>query len=173
MDTDHTLSLLQAGGLVLPPHDPIHDSVGSGAPSLPKYNALADPEGAEALCRELAARLRGHHINVILIWEDPEDVALGHIVGRELNVPTVRAFNADGLVARVGDLPPSPSVLLLTDAFRDALHLRALAALVAQQGGEVAAMAALVDTPVMAEAESTLGGASVSLVSYAYEPQEL
>ena len=46
-----------------------------------KYNGLADPSGAEDLARALAERLRSLDISAVVVWEDPEDVVLGHVPG--------------------------------------------------------------------------------------------
>ncbi len=131
---------------------------------VPKYNGLVDPPGAEDLGRRLAEQARALAPTVVLLWEDPEDVVLGHIVARELGVPAARGYNADGLVGLVGSLPAAGRVLLLADAFRDPTAVRALRALVHQQGGEVAGTAVLLDTDALAAVVDEAGPV-VSLAS--------
>src|SRR5438876_10409934 len=70
-----------------------------------KYSGLLDPSGAEALAGALAQRLASNGATLVLVWEDVEDVVLGHVVGRQLGVPVLRTFNADGLVGHAGPRP--------------------------------------------------------------------
>lgn len=107
-----------------------------------KYNSGLDPAGAEQLGMALSKQLEAHG-EVVLVWQDPEDLVLGHIVARELGVTVARAFDADGLIEFVGRFPQHAAVVILADMFRDETVLRALDALVAQRGGHVSAYAAL------------------------------
>ncbi|MBI2756244.1 MAG: hypothetical protein HYX52_06000 [Chloroflexi bacterium] len=121
---------------------------------LPKYNALADPPGAEELGRLLAEGIRPLGATIAVVWDDVGDAVLGYVVGRELGVPVVRCYNAEGLVGFVGPLPAASRAVLVADAFRDVADVRAMRALVAQQGGTVVAAAALMATEVLAEIPS-------------------
>lgn len=112
-----------------------------------KYNGLADPLGAEELAQRLAALVRGLAPTAILVWQDPEDVLLGYVVGRELSVPVIRAYDAEGLVGHSAGLPDDPRVVLIGDAVRDSSVVRAVRALTEQRGGSLAATAVLVETP--------------------------
>jgi len=134
-----------------------------------KYSGLADPDGAEELGRALAERIRALAPAAIVIWEEPEDVVLGHVVGRELGLPVVRAFDADGLVGHSAGLPAAPKVVLVTDVVRDGRVVRAAQALAEQQGGALVGTAVLIDTPVLREA-GTAAGTIVALVRAADEP---
>src|SRR5215211_4703797 len=96
----------------------------AGEDWIPKYNGLAHPPGAEELGRLLAERSRDAGATVVAVWEDPEDVVLGHIVGRELGLPVVRTYDADGLVGTGGPLAAEPRILLVADAIRDARVVR-------------------------------------------------
>ena len=135
-----------------------------------KYSGLADPPGAEELGRELAGRIRDLAPAAIVIWEEPEDVVLGHVVGRELGLPVVRAFDADGLVGHSAGLPDAPRVVLVTDAVRDGRVVRAAQALAQQQGGGLIGTAVLIGTAALRETGSAAGEV-VSLVRAA-EPEE-
>jgi adenine/guanine phosphoribosyltransferase-like PRPP-binding protein len=114
--------------------------------SATKYNGLADPAGAEELAGRLAGLVRDLEPTVILVWEDPEDVLLGHVVGRELSLPVVRAYNAEGLVGHSAGMPDHPQVVRVADAVRDATVVRAARALAEQQGGALAGVAVLLET---------------------------
>ena len=114
------------------------------------YNPALDPAGAERLATALAAEIGGVELDVVLVWEDAEELVLAHILAREFGVAVVRAYDFDGLVRYVGSFPEHPRVVLLADSFQDASTLRALNSLVAQQDGVVVATAALVPTPLLA-----------------------
>lgn len=134
-----------------------------------KYNGLADPAGAEELAQRLAALVRGLAPTAILIWQDPEDVLLGYVVGRELSVPVIRAYDEEGLVGHSAGLPDEPRVVLIGDAVRDSTVVRAVRALTQQRGGSLAATAVLVETPEL-RAVANEAGLILSLVRIADVP---
>ena len=153
VDTARVWRLLARGGLVGPQPEATSSEAGRpGSVALAKYNGLADPAGTEQLGRWLAERVQPFSPSLVLLWEDPEDIALGHVVARELGVRAVRGYNAEGLVELADPLPRGSRVLVLADAFRDAGLVRAMRAIVEQHGGTVAAIAVLVDTDVLATA---------------------
>jgi adenine/guanine phosphoribosyltransferase-like PRPP-binding protein len=131
-----------------------------------KYNGLVDPPGAEELAQRLAALVRDLAPTAIVIWHDPEDVLLGHVVGRELSVPVIRARDAEGLVGHSAGLPDEPRVVLIGDAVRDSTVVRAVRALIEQRGGSLAATAVLVETPEL-RAVANEAGVILSLVRVA------
>lgn len=132
---------LAAGGLP-------RDHAAAGDPRLPKYNGLLDPRGAEALGTALAEQLKRGSASVVLVWEDVEDLILGFVVGRQLGVPVLRTFNADGLVGHSGPLPPGSRGLLVTDALRGPGAPRAIQALLESVEGTLVGTVALVDADV-------------------------
>lgn len=136
-----------------------------------KYNGLADPAGAEVLARRLVPLVGELGPTAILVWEDPEDVLLGHVVGRELSLPVVRAFDADGLVGHSAGLPDRPRAVLVADAIRDATVVRAARGLVQQGGGSLAGTVVLVETPELRAAAGDAGRVR-SLVRVADEGEE-
>ena len=134
-------ALMAAGGL-----DPDELANGTPAAVVPKYNGLLDARGVEQLGAELARRLADHGPELVLVWQDVEDVLLAHIVARELGVGVVRAYDADGRVAYTGTFPAAARVAIVTDLVRDDTAVRALRQLVAQQSGEVVGIGTLVAT---------------------------
>ena len=92
---------------------------------------------------------------VVLIWERPEDVALAHVVGRELGLPVVRAYDADGLVGHGPGIEPGSRLLLVADAIRDGYVVRAAHALAGQLRGRLVGTAVLIDTPALARSPPT------------------
>ena len=142
MDDTRTAELIERGGGGVSADGPW------GGP--PKYNGLADPAGAEDLARALAERLRALDITAVVVWEDPEDVVLGHVIGRELGLPVVRAYDADGLIGHSSGLPEHPRVALVTDAVRDQRVVLAARALAERDGGRLVATAVLVTTAELA-----------------------
>lgn len=139
MDEARVAALLARGGGGTGEDEP------AGRP--PKYNGLTDPAGVEELGRLLVDRLRAVAPTTIVVWEDPEDVVLGHVVARELGLPVVRAWDADGLVGHSAGLPETPRVVLVADAIRDARVVRAARAVTDREGGSLVATAVLVGTP--------------------------
>ena len=152
MDDARTAELIERGGGGVSADGP------GGGPA--KYNGLADPSGAEDLARALAERLRSLDISAVVVWEDPEDVVLGHVIGRELGLPVVRAYDADGLIGHSSGLPEHPRVALVTDAVRDQRVVLAARALAERDGGRLVATAVLVTT---AELEG-VGGEAGSVI---------
>jgi len=155
-DSGEVPALLEAGGLSWT--QPAADGGPVDPTGLSKYSALSDPDGAERLGLAVAERVRGRGANVVVIWEEPEDAVLAHIVARELGVRTVRTWNEEGLVGHAGTLPDTPRALLLADAFRDVEPLLAMKAFVEQQGGSVVAAGVLVTTGAEDEAGLELVG---------------
>lgn len=109
-----------------------------------KYSGLVDPAGAEHLGRELAARLASVRPDVLLVWQDVEDVVLGYVVARALDVAMIRAYDAEGIVACSGEIPRQARAVAVTDAVRDPTVMRALRSVVERSGGELVAIGTLV-----------------------------
>jgi len=134
-------ALLAEGGLTLPaPGD------GEAGP-LPKYSGSRDPAGAERLGAALAeavAAVGTPRPDLVVVWQDPEDLVLGHVVARELGTAVVRFVDLDGLVGHEGSLPRNASAVVVTDAVRDPAVVRAIAAVLDRAGGSVVAVAGLV-----------------------------
>lgn len=119
--------------------------VGMSGQATMKYNGMLDPAGAEELVRALAQGARHLNPNLVIIWEEVEDVVLAHILARELSVNVVRAFDDDGLVGFMGSFPQGARALLVTDLVRSESPLRAVEELVSQQGGQMVGLAVLVE----------------------------
>ncbi len=166
MVTEKIWQLLERGGLAR------SSEAGAGGEEaatlrtarVPKYDGLADPTGAEELGRLLADRVREFKPTAVLLWEDPQDIVLGHVVARELGVHAVRSYNEEGLAQLVGVLPPKSRVVLLADAFREPGFVRAMSGVVEQHDGAVVGTAVLADTEALSDA-SEAAGPVVSLVT--------
>lgn len=113
-----------------------------------KYSGLADPAGAELLGRELARRLAPVRPDVLLVWQDVEDVVLGYVVARALDVSMIRAYDAEGIVACSGEIRQEARAIAVTDAVRDPTVMRALRSVVERSGGELVAVGTLVASPL-------------------------
>jgi adenine/guanine phosphoribosyltransferase-like PRPP-binding protein len=131
---------------------------------LAKFDPFGDPAATDLLGRELAGKLRDQNANVVCVWEEPEDMVLGHILGLALGVRWMRCVNADGLVALVGSMPAAPRCAIVTDAVRATEPILAMRNVVEVHGGKVVVIAALLSTK---ELESLADGvvATVSLTS--------
>jgi len=149
VDSREIWKLLKQGG-ARPP-----SGVGpTGAASAFKYNAFCDPAGAEKLGKALAALTRGVAPTLVVVWEEVEDVVLGHIVARELGVPLIRIYNAEGLAASSSPIPDGAAGLLVSDVLRDTRPVRAAEALLVRAGGRLLAVAVLVSSDSMASIPS-------------------
>ena len=135
------VELLSRGGLIVPAGEP--EAPAGISMTLPTYNALQDPRSSEQLGRELAEELRRYDPEALLIWQAPHDIVLGFVVARELGIATIRSYDLEGLVGYDGAFGEGERLALVADAFREAEPVRAMCALVRQQGREVVAAGAL------------------------------
>src|SRR5881275_3142805 len=119
MEEADVWAALERGGAVQRGH--FAEGAGHTDLRLGKYNGLLDPAGAEALAGALAEPLADSGATLVVVWEDVEDVVLGHVVARRLGVPVLRTFNADGLVGHSGPLPSGVRAILVADSLRDPL----------------------------------------------------
>jgi hypothetical protein len=122
-----------------------------------KYSGLSDPAGAEQLGQALGSRLARTRPDVLLVWEDVEDVVLGYVVARVLGVTVVRTYDAEGIVACSGEIGRGARAVAVTDSVRDPTVMRALRSVVERSGGELVAIGTLVG--------STLAPSDVEVVT--------
>lgn len=155
MDTSDIAALLASGGVSAAYLDPAakgpakDDAIDWG----PGYNGMFDPSATETLGRAVARALAPYHPTSVLVWENPPDLILAHVVARELSATVVRAFDTDGLVDFTGTFPDDARVVLLADVFRSQRIVEALAALARQQHGTPVAIAQLFTVPGAADVE--------------------
>jgi hypothetical protein len=155
VDPSDVAALLASGGVPAVYLDPgaadaaSEDAVDRGA----GYNGMLDPRATETLGRMAAEALAPYRPTSVLVWENPPDLILAHVVARELSATVVRAFDADGLLHFSGTFPEGARAVLLADVFRDPLVVEALAALVRRQGGTPVVIAQLFARPGAAGVE--------------------
>ena len=135
---------------------------------LPKYDPFSDPGATDRLGRELAGRLAGLGANVISVWEEPEDMVLGHVLGLSMGIGWIRCVNADGLVAMIGSMPAAPRCVIVSDAVRATEPITAIRNLARVHGGEVIAIAVLLWTTEL----DGLADGKVATVSLAGTPAQ-
>lgn len=120
----------------------------SGA-RIPSFSALLDPEATEELGALLADRLREYQPTQVMTW-DLNDEALAFVVARELGITGVRAFDDMGIARVEGPaLGPEGRTAIISTAIRVASNARAMKALAEHDGGQLVALAVLVDTPAL------------------------
>ena len=141
VDTVEIWSLLRRGGLTGAESMKLAED---GLARLPKYNGLADPVGADELGSELAKLLGGLQASLVLVWENVEDVVLGHVIGRQLGVPVIRTYDEEGLAVSAMPIPAGSQGILVSDALRDGQVIKATNALLRQAGGRLVSVAVLV-----------------------------
>jgi len=135
------VELLAGGGLTLP------EPGAEPTPSpLPKYNGSRDPAGVERLGTELARSVSAAVAttpDLVVVWQDPEDLVLAHVVARELGTTVLRLMDLDGLVGHEGPVPRHASAVIVSDAVRDGSVVRAMVALIERANSTVVAVATL------------------------------
>jgi adenine/guanine phosphoribosyltransferase-like PRPP-binding protein len=149
MDEAEVWSALERGGAARQVSFDERD--GQVALGMTKYNGLLDPGAAERLVGALAERLKDRGATLVVVWEDIEDLVLGFVAGRQLDVPVLWTFNADGLVGHAGPLSRGARAILVTDCVRDQVASRAVRALLASSGSLLLGVAALVDSGIAEE----------------------
>jgi adenine/guanine phosphoribosyltransferase-like PRPP-binding protein len=142
MNEPEVWSALHQGGAV---QRTLVGSDGEREVQLTKYHGLTDPLGAEQLATSLAARLADSGATLVVVWEDIDDIVLGFVVGRQLDLPVLRTYNADGLVGHAGPLSAGARAVLVTDCVRDPVSVRAISALLERSSGSLLGVAALAD----------------------------
>jgi adenine/guanine phosphoribosyltransferase-like PRPP-binding protein len=113
---------------------------------IPKFDPFRDPAAAEELGRALADQLEPLGIDTLCVWEEPEDLILGHVVGLALGVRWTRCANADGLAVLAGALAPGSRCAIVTDAVRAIEPVKAIQSLVEVRGGQVVAVGTLLSS---------------------------
>ncbi|MFH1176335.1 MAG: orotate phosphoribosyltransferase [Acidobacteriota bacterium] len=140
-----TLDEMKATGALLDGHFKLSSGLHS-----PRYlqcaRYLADPARAEAAGRQLAARLRGCSVQLV-VSPALGGVIIGHEVARALGVPFFFAERADGVMQlrRGFGLQPGWRVLVVEDVVTTGGSTREVMEVVRQQGGVVVAVGSLVN----------------------------
>jgi orotate phosphoribosyltransferase len=111
---------------------------------------LMFPDRADALCRDLAGRVRaalGDSAIDCVVSPAMGGVVVGYEMGRQLGVPTMFAERVDGkfTLRRGFELEPGARVLMVEDVVTTGLSSRECIECIAEHGGEVVAEACLVD----------------------------
>jgi len=136
-------AMLRRGGLSAEERTP----AGGGAPEpvlVGRYRGMVDPAGADRLGSLLAEKARAASPNVVVVGEGANDLVLGFVVARELDLPLVRVLNLEGLVGASGDLPRQPRAAFVADRVHKREFVTAVHNLLERDGGELAAVASLV-----------------------------
>jgi len=129
------LSLLERGGF----SPPVRGSKGTG------YDPLLDPEGVERLCELLSEAIVSRGPTTLIVWDGVGDAVLGFVLARRLSLPLARLVNEEGLLVIRGKLPSAARVVLVTEVVRAPMEVVAAEGAVRVNGGELLAIAALVD----------------------------
>lgn len=140
----NTWELLAAGGV----------SRDEDAPA--PYRPLVVPAAASELVGQFASVVREADPNLVLVWDDLDQIVLGQLLAAQLGVVVARAYDADGLVAIRDEIPLDGRVLVVTDALRDPRPLAAMRGIVEQQGSTVAGIGVLVATAELRSAAGDL-----------------
>jgi hypothetical protein len=113
-----------------------------------RYHGMLDPAGVAELGVLLAEKARTFKPNVVVVGEGANDLILGFVVAKELELPLVRVLNLEGLVGASGTLPARPRAVFVADRVHKREFATAVSNLIEREGGELAAIVALVDLDV-------------------------
>lgn len=150
MNDQDVRAALIAGGV------PAQDLDGDPSNHVAAYSSLFDPPGAETLGRCLSDALRSHRPTRVVVWEDIENSVLAHIVARQLGVTALRIIDASGVLDYDGFFGADDRVVIIADAFRNDFPINAMRALTENQGGQVVAFGALLNTPALVDAAGSV-----------------
>ncbi len=116
------------------------------------FSSLCDPQGAEALGRDMAEAFGVHRPTLVVVWEDIENNVLAYIVARALGVKALRVIDASGVLDYEGAFGSDDRVVIVADAFRSEFSINAMRALTEQHGARLVAFGALMSTPALLNA---------------------
>lgn len=119
-----------------------------------KINLLSQPAVAERVGSMLAEQIADRNIDVVLSWDESEDVVLAHIVGREIGSRTVQAYKSGGILFLTDGIASGEKVLLVSDTFRSPHDLLGPIGLVHSVGAEIVLVAAIVSSPHLVDIQS-------------------
>jgi hypothetical protein len=108
------------------------------------YDPFRDPPGARRLAELLATEVREMSPDILVVWQEVADAAIGLEVAQILAIPIVRAMDADGLVVHQGDLPRDATAVLAGVSFDDPRAVHGVTALLEKHGGRLIGVAAAV-----------------------------
>jgi hypothetical protein len=141
--------LLQRCGVRLVELDPEGD--GEVGADLAGLDLLGDPVATERLGASLAGRAGAFDPTIVVVWEDVLDLLLGFVVGLQLAVPVIRAYDSEGLAVCERPLPEGGRAVLVGDAFEDRSVIDAVEALLKRYQGSLVGVVAIVPPPWRAQ----------------------
>jgi hypothetical protein len=130
-----------------------------------RFQPLANPEAAEEIGQRLAAQLASLEPDRLLVAGQEHDDILAFVVARELHCPVTIVWHSEGLLSHEGDIERADRIAVVSESFRAPASLHALGTYVKGLGASIAAVAALIDTPVLQREAKALGAAAIALVS--------
>jgi hypothetical protein len=128
-------------------------TVPAAEPAEVSSDILGDPRVADAAARQLLPAVRPLAPEAVLVWYEPDSAVLGHALARELGCLCLAATQTEGLVDLVTAPPRGTRVLLLSPRFTAPYSVRALLGVAGFHGLTVVAVAAVRDSPVLAEVD--------------------
>lgn len=120
----------------------------------PDYAVLLDPTETERVGTALAEQLREHNPDtIVLLDEHSDDVVLGHVVARTLQVDLSRVLEASGVLEIEGSSVEGRRAAVVATAIEHEGTLRSVTTLLEQRNSSVAVLGVLRTTDVTAAAE--------------------
>jgi hypothetical protein len=110
------------------------------------FNPLLDPVATEQLGNALEERLAEGRFDLVAVWDSVENAVLGYVVGRALERPIVRFFDAEGLIQASAEIPAGARAVFVAPAILDPQEPRLTRALLEARGATLDGVAVIVDT---------------------------
>ena len=121
-----------------------------------RFDPLADPVATEALGQALAERLANGGYDLVAVWDGVESAVLGYVVGRALERPVVRIFDAEGLISASAPIPAGARAVFVAAAIQDLQEPRLTRALLEARDATLGAVAVPVDVGEDSESPTAL-----------------
>ncbi|SEN18945.1 hypothetical protein [Nonomuraea pusilla] len=115
----------------------------------PTLNTGPSPGAVETIGRAMANALRGIRPGAMAIWNTSDEAVLAHVVGRELEVPVVRAEEIEGVVLLNPGVTPGTEVALIATTWDRPERVTTLLNLIATKQARAVAVAAVLRTPAL------------------------
>lgn len=111
-----------------------------------KYEPARNPVGAERLAALLAKKIAPLRPSALVVWDDPDDIVLAHLVGLHLNLRWIRCYEQADFVRVVGAVMPGDRLVFVADAVREDTPLNNIRLAIELTGARLTGVAVFLGT---------------------------
>jgi hypothetical protein len=118
----------------------------------PTINTARSPRDVDVVGGGLADEIRTRAAappRALVVWDTSDEAVLAHVAARRMEIGVLRASEVEGLLGLDRDLEPDAPVALLATQW-SGRRLATLRRLIANRGGQIVAVAAVLDSPALA-----------------------